>query len=191
VIAHDFGAAVALELASTHPEVVSRLVLISPVRDANQLRAMATRARDALGAEGSRALADLSTPQGTLRDPRQLGALFRALGPLWWARAPAPGLPERLARDVRYRPESDEHFLLQLAQWDGLRRARGVRCETLVVAGAQDRTFLPAESRSIADTVAHGRYVELADAGHLPFVEQPAAFTDATRAFLRGAQAAR
>ncbi len=185
VLGHDFGATIALELAAAHPERVRKLVLIDPLRDGRQLRAMATRSREALGEEGSRALAALSTPQGTLRDPRQLNALFRALGPLWWARPQPPALIDRLARDVRYRAEPDEHFLVQLVLWDGLRVARQVRADTLVVSGAEDRTFTSAESRALADTIAHGRFVEIAGAGHLPFVEQRAAFTAAVRDFLR------
>ncbi len=185
VIAHDFGATVALELAAAHPERVRRLLLIDPLRDGAQLAAMGDRTRAVLGPAGQRAIAELSTPQGTLRDPRQLPALFRALGPLWWASPPTPALVDRLARDVRYRAEADEHFLLQLQRWDGLAVARQVRAETLVVSGAQDRTFTPEESRTIADTVAHGRFVAIEGAGHLPFVERRAAFVAAVRPFLR------
>lgn len=185
VVAHDFGAAVALELAATHPERVRKLVLVSPVRDGRQVRAMGERARQVLGEAGTRELASLSTAQGTLRDPRQLPALFRALGPLWWAQPQPPSVTDALARHVRYRPEADEHFLVQLEAWDGRRTAQRVRAECLIVSGAQDRSFTAEESRSLADVLAHGRFVEVAAAGHLPFVEQHAAFVHAVRSFLR------
>ncbi len=185
VIAHDFGAAIALELAATHPERVRKLVLISPIRDGQQLRAMGARAREVLGESGARELASLSTPQGTLRDPRQLSALFRALGPLWWASAPSQATLDQLTRDVRYRAQTDEHFLVQLLSWDGTRAARDVRAPTMVIAGAMDRTFTPAESRSIADTVAHGRFVQIERAGHLPFVEQRERCAAVIEEFLR------
>ena len=60
-----------------------------------------------------------------------------------------------------------------------------VRAATLVLSGAQDRTFLPSESREIADTVAHGRFVEVQGAGHLPFVEKPSEVAQAIESFLR------
>jgi hypothetical protein len=45
IIAHDFGAAVALALAARHPATVRRLVLVSPLRDATQaLRELTTEA---------------------------------------------------------------------------------------------------------------------------------------------------
>lgn len=185
VIGHDFGGAVALELAATHPERVRRLVLVSPVRDGRQLRAMPERAREALGEAGVRELAALSTAQGTLRDPRDLPRLFRTLAPMWWARPPSPSVIESLARHVRYRAVADEHYLVQLRAWDGRTIAERVRAEALVVSGDADRTFTPAESRSVADALAHGRYAAIAQAGHLPFVEQPRAFFETVRAFLR------
>lgn len=185
VIAHDFGAAVALELAATHPARVRKLVLIAPVRDGQQIRAMGERSREVLGEQGARALAALSTPQGTLRDPRQLSTLFRTLGPMWWARTPPQATLDELARGVRYRPQADEHFLVELLSWDGRRVAREVRAETLVISGSADKTFTPAESRALADTLAHGRFVEIAEAGHLPFVERRVECARAIADFLR------
>ncbi|MBL8678440.1 MAG: alpha/beta hydrolase [Myxococcales bacterium] len=185
VIGHDFGGAIALELAATHPECVRRLVLVSPVRDGRQLRAMPERARVALGESGVRELASLSTPQGTLRDPRDLVKLFRTLAPMWWAQSPSPQAIEALARGVRYRAVADEHFLVQLRAWDGRTIAERVRAESLVISGELDRTFTPTESRSVADALAHGRFASVAQAGHLPFVEQPRAFFGIVRGFLR------
>lgn len=185
VIAHDFGCAIALELASTHPELVRRLVLISPIRDGAQVRAIGARSREVLGEQGWRAINDLSTPQGTLRDPRQLSALFRALGPMWWATPPSSATVEQLTRGVRYRAQTDEHFLVQLLSWDGRRVAREVRAPALVIAGAQDRSFLPAESQTLADSVPHGRFVSIEGAGHLPFVEKAAVTSGEIERFLR------
>ncbi len=185
VIGHDFGGAVALSLAATHAERVRKLVLVSPVRDGRQLRSMPQRAREALGEAGVRELATLSTPQGTLREPRDLPRLFRAVAPMWWARVPPPATIDALVRGVRYRAVADEHFLVELRAWDGARVASRVRAESLVISGDQDRTFTPAESRSVADSLPHGRFVTIAGAGHLPFIEQPTAFFEAVRSFLR------
>ncbi|RRH71061.1 3-oxoadipate enol-lactonase [Falsigemmobacter faecalis] len=47
---------------------------------------------------------------------------------------------------------------------------------TLVVAGAQDSSTQPALVRETAEQIPGARFVEIADAGHLPCVEQPERF---------------
>jgi 3-oxoadipate enol-lactonase len=59
-----------------------------------------------------------------------------------------------------------------------------LRCETLVVVGADDAITPPAEARGMADAIPGARYVELARAGHLANLEAPAAFTRALADFL-------
>jgi proline iminopeptidase len=186
VIAHDFGAAVALALAARHPATVRRLVLVSPLRDAAQVRAVAERSRVALGDDGWRRVLALTTAQGTLRDPRSLPELFRRLGPMWWHRPPSDAVIDGMARRMVYRSESDAGFLQALRRWDGRMAAAEVRCPVRVVAGASDRTFLPAESRALADALPHGSFEQVGAAGHLPFIEQNAAFLRAVEGFLRG-----
>ncbi len=183
LVAHDFGAAVAMLTAARHPGLLRSLALIAPLRDAAQLRAVGPRSEAALGPEGWRAVQALTTPQGTLRDPHDLGLLFTRLGPMWWSRLPGPEAMARLTREVRYRPEADANFLQDCARWDARRLAPEVRCQTLVVAGADDRTFLPEECRALADALPHGQFALIPGAGHLPFVEQPALLRQTLRRF--------
>ena len=185
VLAHDFGAAVAVELAESHAESVQRLVLVGPYRDVSQLRAMPERTRGALGETGANALRNLTTPQGTLRDPRAVEQLFRTLGTMWFHRIPSAAVYRRLARDVRYQGNADEHFLVNGAGWSALQLAAEVRASALVVSGDDDRTFTADESRVLADALPHGRFAAIENSGHLPFVEQPARFRDVVETFLR------
>jgi len=183
LIAHDVGAAVAMLTATRHPGLLRSLTLIAPLRDAAQLRAVGPRSEAALGADGWRAVLALTTPQGTLRDPHDLGLLLTRLGPMWWSQTPRPEVITRLTAQVRYRAEADANFLQDCARWDGRRLAPQVRCQTLVVAGADDRTFLPEECRSLADALPHGQFALIPRAGHLPFVEQPALVRQSLRRF--------
>ncbi|MDO5604212.1 MAG: 3-oxoadipate enol-lactonase [Paracoccus sp. (in: a-proteobacteria)] len=48
---------------------------------------------------------------------------------------------------------------------------------TLVVAGSADASTPPALVRATAEAIPGARFTEIADAGHLPCVEQPAMFT--------------
>jgi pimeloyl-ACP methyl ester carboxylesterase len=59
-----------------------------------------------------------------------------------------------------------------------------IRCPTLVVVGDEDVATPPATARRIAEAIPGARLVTIARAGHSAPVEQPAAVTDAIRAFL-------
>lgn len=183
VIAHDFGATVAMSLAARHPSLVRRLVLIAPLRDGAQVSAVADRSRRALGDRGWREVQALSTARGTLRDPHDLPRLFRALGTMWWYRTPDERTLRALTGTMLYRAEADERFIAAARQWNAALLAPDVRAPTLVICGAEDRTFLPAECRSLAEQMPHGTFVSVARAGHLPFVEQTTEVERAVRAF--------
>jgi proline iminopeptidase len=185
VLAHDFGCTVAVELAVGHAESVNRLVLVGPYSNSGQIQSMPERTRRSIGDAGFAAMVALSTPQGTLRDPRSVDALFRGLGRMWFHRIPSDAVYRRLSRDVTYHAAADEHFLVSMAGWSAIQRAPEVRASTLVVSGDDDQTFPPADSRALADLFPHGRYAAVGEAGHLPFVEQPARFRDTVEGFLR------
>lgn len=184
LVAHDFGAAVALTLAARHPEVVRRLVLVAPLRDGEQVRAVGRRSREVLGEAGWAEIRALSTPQGTLRDARSLPRLFRGLGRMWWHRPPSEATVQAMTRTMVYRAEADANFLAAAQRFDARALAPEVRAPTLVLSGDDDNTFRPEESRALAELLPHGRYVEVAAAGHLPFVEQPSSFVRAVNDFL-------
>ena len=69
----------------------------------------------------------------------------------------------------------------QLAKW--LHR---LRLPTLVVWGAADRIFPVAQADAFVAAIPGARRVIIPDAGHLPHVEQPAAFAAAVTAFIEG-----
>ncbi|WP_103334793.1 3-oxoadipate enol-lactonase [Pseudotabrizicola formosa] len=51
-----------------------------------------------------------------------------------------------------------------------------IRAKTLVVVGRDDASTPPALVRAMAEQIAGAQFVEIADAGHLPCVEQPDRF---------------
>jgi pimeloyl-ACP methyl ester carboxylesterase len=61
-----------------------------------------------------------------------------------------------------------------------------IRTPTLVVTGTEDRLTPLTHGRRLADAIAGARLVEVADAGHFPQLEQPAAVNAAIREFLAG-----
>jgi pimeloyl-ACP methyl ester carboxylesterase len=63
----------------------------------------------------------------------------------------------------------------------------GIAVPTTVICGAQDAITPPAEARAMADEIPGARYIEIAGAGHLSVMEQPAAFAAALRVSTRSA----
>ena len=59
-----------------------------------------------------------------------------------------------------------------------------ITCPTLVMVGADDALTPPVEAEAMACAIAGSELVSIPDAGHLPCVENPAAFNRALRGFL-------
>ena len=71
-----------------------------------------------------------------------------------------------------------------LAQGDLRADAGAIAAPTLVLAGGEDVVTPPAGGRALAATMIRARYREIPGAGHLSYVERPAAFNAAVREFL-------
>jgi pimeloyl-ACP methyl ester carboxylesterase len=65
-----------------------------------------------------------------------------------------------------------------------LRRLPRIRIPSLVVWGASDRIVTPDYGRALADALPDARFEVVADAGHLPHIEQPEATLDLIDSFL-------
>lgn len=66
-------------------------------------------------------------------------------------------------------------------------RVRAIRCPTLVLCGSEDRITPPALSEDLKDRIPQSSLIEIAGAGHLSNLEQPAIFNRVVDAFLYGA----
>lgn len=62
---------------------------------------------------------------------------------------------------------------------------RKIGCPALVLGGADDALSPPAEMREMAAALPDARFVEIPDAGHMTTMENPAAVSDALRAFVK------
>ena len=60
-----------------------------------------------------------------------------------------------------------------------------IKCPTLVLTGDQDNTIPNAFSKEMADGIAGAKLVVLANCGHLPQPEQPAATVQALTEWLQ------
>mgnify|MGYP002780639138 CR=1 len=71
---------------------------------------------------------------------------------------------------------------------DQRREAAAVSCPTLIVYGSEDRITPPELSEDLKLLIPHAGLIEIAGAGHLPNLEQPAIFDRVLATFLWGVE---
>jgi 3-oxoadipate enol-lactonase len=89
-------------------------------------------------------------------------------------------------RNMLMRTDADGYIgtCAALRDTDLTESVRAVQTDTLVMCGAQDPTTTPERGLGLASLLPKARYVEFANAAHLPCVEQPERFTDTVMQFL-------
>lgn len=162
VIGVSLGACVALALALRAPERVLSLVLISAfarLRPAGLRGGLRLLVRLLLLAAAPMPWVAGYVARGLFAGPdrRQLRALAR----------------ESLARTPR---EAYVAAIRALLRFDVRRQLGRVRCPTLVVTGAADRTVSERAARRLASGIARARLLVIAHAGHAPHCEKPQLF---------------
>ncbi|MEO7980951.1 MAG: alpha/beta hydrolase [Sporichthyaceae bacterium] len=169
LVGASYGGGVALQVASTVPERVTRLVLLAAAADLVE----PTAAVRAFGAEENRLL-----EAGDVAGATDLNVQT-------WAGPDADPAARELLREMQARA-----FEVQLAAGDDVdNRDLDVVPELLtmpmtVVYGAHDLDFFAATARELVRLVPSATLVELDWAGHLPALERPEATTDLLRAAL-------
>jgi len=168
----SMGGYIAFECWRQRPDLIRALVLADTRADpdTDDSRARRQLLQQQAAAAGTGAVIDAMLPMllgasSQARDPH-LAVQVRA----WAMENTAAGVIDAL-EVLRTRPDSRPDL------------AR-IACPVLVLVGAEDTITPPTLARTIAEGVADGVCVELADAGHLASIEQPRAFTQALSTFL-------
>jgi 3-oxoadipate enol-lactonase len=170
-IGHSMGGYVTMAALRAVPERIAGIGLVAthPLADPDDRRAGRLATADKVLTEGSGIVAQtmiktMFAPGFDLDSPlaRELFDLMSRTPPLGVAGA---------QRGMAERPDSVETL-------------RGARVPALVIAGLGDQIVNPDVMRQMARTIPNARLVEIAGAGHMPMVEQPAATNAALREFL-------
>ena len=171
LLGHSLGALVAGSFTAARPHRVERLLLANP----------------ALGHRADPAAPLPPAAQDRLDD-------LAALGPAGFAAKRAPRLlsamatPAEIARAretmATIHPDGYRQAVAMLAQGDLRADAGAIAVPTLVLSSAQDSVTPPAGSRTLVAATPNARYREIEGAGHLSYLERPAAFNAAVREFL-------
>ncbi len=163
VVGHSMGGAIAQTVALARPERLAGLILVGTGARLQVLARVLELLRQR-PAEGFGLIERLSYAAAT--PPDRVAMVDRVLR----AGAPLVTLGDYLACD----------------RFDVRPRLGAIRTPTLVVAGTEDRLTPVASGRLLAAAIGGARLVEIADAGHFPQLEQPAAVNAAIREFLAG-----
>ena len=172
VVGLSMGGMVALHLALASPALVRSLVLCDT--------------SPAFGFDGS---TDARTWIESRLAPIRSGATpaSMASGVLGSIMAPgAAGVAEAAAAMARIDPDAFEGAVRCLPTHDVRERLAEIAAPTLVIVGELDRETPPSYARHLAGGIRDSRYVEIAGAGHISNLEQPAQFNAALVDFLAG-----
>lgn len=180
LVGASLGGLVGLETAKQAPERVRSLVLLST--------ALIVEQEDF----DPEVVAVLTA---ATRDPNPETArrgVEAALAPLPAAASPADResrekLIDRILEERWKSPPSPEGYRAQAiagALYMQARLTSDYAGPVLVISGAQDRVIRPRRSRQLAESLAHGRFLEIEAAGHLVGLERPEIVNEAILAFL-------
>lgn len=174
IIAMSMGAYIAQELMLANPELVSSAVLMATRGRLDRTRTFFYTAEAALAASGVQLppeydakvrMVESFSPK-TLNDDQAVADYIGMF--TMWPIKPTSGLR------------------CQLEVGPGTNRLpayRGIQHPVLVIGFADDVVTPPHLGREVADALPNGRYLQIADAGHLGFLEQPQAVNAAAMEF--------
>ncbi len=170
LVGYSLGTAVAVRVASRHPERVTALVLTAPfARPDAHLRLAAEQARDLHARGEAMLLARHLLP--LILSPRALAALS------------AEELAETLRTSAATSPPGSGDQMDLVTRVDVRADLPRIVAPTLVVSTTADRLVSPELHRDVASAIPHAEVVEI-PTGHLPFVESPVAWATAITGFL-------
>lgn len=175
VLGHSAGGFVALHLALRHPAHVGGLILcnttatMAPQDDGGHAPNLAERAGPEIAALAHRFFSGDASPE-------RIAEFSERVGPYYGGPAHMD-VPEQLLRFSLLAPDVMQYFITKLAPAYDLRGSLDrITAPTLVVTGRHDWVCPPAASRALARSIPGARLVEIAEAGHFSFAEEPAQF---------------
>jgi 3-oxoadipate enol-lactonase len=175
VLGNGYGAFVALQMVVRHPDIATRLVLADGGAAFSEPGRQAFRNMEAASAaKGLEAITDV--------------AMRRLFAPEFQQGNPDL-MADRRAAFLRTNPEVFRAACTALAALDLRSELSNVQIPVLVLVGEQDEATPPPMARELSAGLPNARLIVLNGCAHVPQLQSPAEFLDATRDFLLSSRA--
>ncbi|GAC1324498.1 MAG: alpha/beta hydrolase [Mycobacteriales bacterium] len=191
LLGHSAGGMVSQAYAAQHPERIARLVLVTTrtrngpeeLADAAQVRAR--RTDEPWFADAAAAEAAMETAPAVVRN-----ALEREMRPFWYGEWNERTQEHAASADGQVSPRAMLRFgKVPEEEMQALREACAhLRAPVLVLSGQLDGMMGPYCAEQVAAQFPTSTRVELAGAGHFPWVDRPLEFRTAVEQFLSSAR---
>lgn len=184
LLGHGWGGLIASMYAAAHPDQTSSLILVDSLPPtAAALAAAWARAEARVRSFQARGLVPADLPHGLDDlDPRAGDELLVALLPACFVDPSHPSA--RTLAGARFEPRVHRAAMSALSAYDMREAVARVRAPALHVLASVPFGAEMGAALADAMTASPGRRLVLTDAGHLPWLERPAAFFTAVEAFL-------
>ena len=180
VLGHSGGGFIALEFALRYPQRLSHLLLVTtaPRLEFGSPAMLARMERKGM-TPAMRAVVEKP-----LEDDTALEHFFRTMAPLYYHTYDA-AVVERQIRDIIFDAGAFNRGLALAAGWKATLRLGEIRAPTLIIAGGDDVIYPPADAEVLHRGIAGSELVVFERSGHHPYVEEPEAFVNALRGWIR------
>ena len=184
LLGHGLGGQIAQAYAHAHPRGVRALVLCATSAALDYPQTMLSLARQQ--ASDAQVASIVRVLSGPVDSEQTLRALWSSILPTLFFRFD-PKLGSAMLANLNLSPEAHNHTLFTLAEALSCRLwAAELGLPTLLVGGRHD-WLTPAEEGlgQLAGLLGAPKPVILEESGHFPFIEEPVAFCQSIRTFLR------
>jgi proline iminopeptidase len=179
VLGYSFGGFVALEYALRYPERISHLILLdtAPTFDYEEEIEANARRKGATQEQ-------LQALDASAEDEGESWRLWKVIEPLYFRTFDAD-LAERVMGKTLISVEAADAGDAIIEGWDLTPRLGEISAPTLIIVGRDDFVCPPSQAKIMHEGIPNSELAVFENSGHFTHVEEPGAFFDAVRGWLR------
>jgi proline iminopeptidase len=179
VLGYSFGGFVALEYALRYPERISHLILLdtAPTFDYEEEIEANARRKGATQEQ-------LEALDASAEDEGESWRLWKVIEPLYFCTFDAD-LAQRVMGKTVISVEAADAGDAIIEGWDLTPRLGEISAPTLILVGRDDFVCPPSQAKIMHEGIPNSELAVFENSGHFTHVEEPEAFFDAVRGWLR------